>query len=308
MKLLHKTFGIVKQLNGLKYPYLCSIIEKQTIMKKATATVKSLQCKDLHIAAMVESETCKERTMFYPINYLIMVEQGIFTLETEEKSYIINEGEFALIRKYTHGNIKKSFTIDGEKFKDLVFVLQNDFIKEVIRDFPLPDNILPCTELVVKYKNNYILESLKQSLQVYLSGIEQIDQELIRLKTKEALIGILKDNPNLIHIFNEFSKPEKADLYLFMEHNFFHNLPLETFAKSSGRSLSTFNRDFRNLFQQSPSKWLKKRRLDFAKKLIQSQNKKPSEVYLEVGFEDLSHFSRSFKSEFGINPSELAMA
>jgi AraC-like DNA-binding protein len=34
-----------------------------------------------------------------------------------------------------------------------------------------------------------------------------------------------------------------------------------------------------------------------------SAGKKPSDVYLEVGFEDLSHFSFAFKKEFGKAPS-----
>jgi AraC-like DNA-binding protein len=37
-----------------------------------------------------------------------------------------------------------------------------------------------------------------------------------------------------------------------------------------------------------------------------NKNQKPSDVYLEVGFEDLSHFSFVFKKEFGKTPSEVA--
>jgi len=277
-------------------------------MKPTIADIKQISCENLHIAAMIESQLCTERDMYFPANYLVMVEQGVYTIETEDKIYVVNEGEFAFIRKYTQGKILKTHNEDQKSFKDIVFVLQDDFIKEIIRDFELPENILPCTEQIVKYKNNYILEGLKQSLSVYLSGIEQIDKTLISLKTKEALIGILKDNRNLIHIFNEFSEPQKADLFQFMEHNFMYNLPLETFAKNTGRSLSTFNRDFRDVFQLSPSKWLKKKRLDLAKQLMTIYDRKASDIYLEVGFEDLAHFSRSFKSQFGINPSEIASA
>lgn len=83
------------------------------------------------------------------------------------------------------------------------------------------------------------------------------------------------------------------------------NITLEKFAEMSGRSLSTFNRDFRKIFQMSPHKWIKQKRLELARKLLISTSKKASDVYLEVGFEDLAHFSRSFKSYFGLNPSEV---
>jgi AraC-like DNA-binding protein len=39
--------------------------------------------------------------------------------------------------------------------------------------------------------------------------------------------------------------------------------------------------------------------------LIKNENQKPVDVYLNLGFEDLSHFSFAFKKQFGIAPSEL---
>jgi AraC-like DNA-binding protein len=46
------------------------------------------------------------------------------------------------------------------------------------------------------------------------------------------------------------------------------------------------------------------RRLKEAHFLIAERNQKPSDAYIEVGFENLSHFS--FKQMFGYNPSSLA--
>jgi AraC-like DNA-binding protein len=39
--------------------------------------------------------------------------------------------------------------------------------------------------------------------------------------------------------------------------------------------------------------------------LIEKKNKKPSEIYLELGFEALPHFSFAFKKRFGYAPTEL---
>jgi AraC-like DNA-binding protein len=46
--------------------------------------------------------------------------------------------------------------------------------------------------------------------------------------------------------------------------------------------------------------------LDEAYFQLSRQHQKPSTVYLEVGFEDLSHFSFVFKKTFGKTPSEVA--
>ncbi len=43
-----------------------------------------------------------------------------------------------------------------------------------------------------------------------------------------------------------------------------HNIPLEKFATLTGRSISTFKRDFQAIFKETPNKWLIKKRLDLA--------------------------------------------
>ncbi len=64
-------------------------------------------------------------------------------------------------------------------------------------------------------------------------------------------------------------------------------------------------RDFSKIYDTTPKKWLQKRKLEQAYFLIQQKNRKPSDVYLDVGFESLSHFSYAFKKEFGMTPTEL---
>ena len=48
-----------------------------------------------------------------------------------------------------------------------------------------------------------------------------------------------------------------------------------------------------------------KKRLEEAHFLIKQKNQHPSSVYLDVGFENMSHFSFSFKKLFGYNPSSV---
>lgn len=125
------------------------------------------------------------------------------------------------------------------------------------------------------------------------------------LKLKEAILVLLQTNPDIKEILFDFSEPGKIDLEGFMNQNFHFNVQLKRFAYLTGRSLATFKRDFEKIFHQSPSRWLLERRLQAAHYLIKEQGKAPSEVYLETGFEDLSHFSYAFKKLYGVAPSRL---
>jgi AraC-like DNA-binding protein len=114
---------------------------------------------------------------------------------------------------------------------------------------------------------------------------------------------LLLRNPVLKNFLFDFSEPHKIDLEAYMNQHFSYNIPLAQFAKLTGRSLSTFKRDFVKIFNSTPQKWLQKRKLEMAHFLISQKNRKPADVYLEVGFENLSHFSTAFKKEFGVNAS-----
>jgi AraC-like DNA-binding protein len=116
---------------------------------------------------------------------------------------------------------------------------------------------------------------------------------------------LLQLHPELKDLLFDFTQPGKLDLEAFMNQNFRFNISLERFAYLTGRSLSTFKRDFVKVYSCKPGKWLQQRRLQEAYYLIKEKGIAPVEVYTEVGFEDLSHFSSAFKKQYGSAPSKL---
>jgi len=150
-----------------------------------------------------------------------------------------------------------------------------------------------------------LLESCLASLIPYFEVQGPFPENIASLKITEAISILRLVTPNIDSILANFEKPGKIALIEFMENHFMYNLPLEKFGYLTGRSLSTFNRDFRKAFHTTPQKWLLQKRLELAHYQIKESNKRPVEVYLEVGFEDLSHFSFAFKKHFGYPPADL---
>lgn len=129
--------------------------------------------------------------------------------------------------------------------------------------------------------------------------------DLLFLKQKEAILLLLKLVPTFKNVLFDFSEPGKIDLEEFMEKNYYFNVQLKRYAYLTGRSLATFKRDFEKIYHNSPSRWLLQRRLREAYHLIKEMKKAASDIYLELGFEDLSHFSYAFKKTYGVAPSKL---
>ena len=90
-----------------------------------------------------------------------------------------------------------------------------------------------------------------------------------------------------------------------MESNVYSNLRLEEIAFLCNMSLSTFKRHFTSEYNEAPGKWLKDKRLQKAKELLQEGQLKASDIYLEIGYNNLSNFSIAFKNKFGISPKDI---
>ena len=83
------------------------------------------------------------------------------------------------------------------------------------------------------------------------------------------------------------------------------NLGVETIGMELGLSRVQLYRKVKALTGQSPVELLRTVRLHKARRLLQDSVKSISEVAYEVGFTSPSYFTKCFKDEFGVSPSEL---
>jgi transcriptional regulator GlxA family with amidase domain len=70
-------------------------------------------------------------------------------------------------------------------------------------------------------------------------------------------------------------------------------------------SLRTLERHFQRNYGVTVSHWMRELRLGQAYKCLQ-QGKSVKEVAYDHGYKQMSHFSREFKSQFGVSPSFLS--
>ena len=130
-------------------------------------------------------------------------------------------------------------------------------------------------------------------------------EEQLRRKMVEGLYVLLNTDKNLYASLFDFTAPWKIDLMDFMEQNYMNDLSLEEMASYTGRSLSTFKRDFQKYSELTPQRWITQRRLEAACELLRTSRQKVSEVCGKVGFKNLSHFSKIYKERYGVSPTEM---
>ncbi|MGY3211823.1 helix-turn-helix domain-containing protein [Mucilaginibacter sp. HD30] len=220
------------------------------------------------------------------------------------QTHIFDEGDFRLIRRNNFVKYIKEPPPGGE-FRSVSIYLDQQSLRNFSLQHPGKELTATSPEIIIKLSSNALFASLMNSLQPYGQDEPLIGEELQQLKVNEAILVLLQTNPGLSGSLFDFSEPGKIELESFMEKNFQFNVQMKRFAYLTGRSLATFKRDFEKAFKTTPGQWLLQRRLQEAFYLIKEKGRSPSDVYLDLGFENLSHFSFAFKNKFGVAPSKV---
>ncbi len=236
---------------------------------------------------------------------LVYVYSGEIILEEGNKKTEVHKNECVFLRK--DNRIRMTKQPRGEEQFQAIFM---HFKRNFLRDFyqtidkkELPLEAEKYKPSVIKLTKTPDIESLFQSMIPYFDSNKEPAKELMQLKLQAGVYTLLNIDKRFYPALFDFTEPWKIDILDYMNENYMYDLSVEEIASFTGRSLATFKRDFKKISPLPPQKWLIEKRLKVARDKILNENKRISDVYLEVGFKNLSHFSSAFKRRFGYAPS-----
>jgi AraC-like DNA-binding protein len=246
----------------------------------------------------------REGEQFVPEHVFSYQVAGTLVINDGNNIYTFKEGDFRFIKRNHLVKFVKQ-PPEGGEFRSLAVYLDQETLRRFSMEYGYTTARHTEGNAVLEIPSNKLLLTYIDSLLPYQESIQTGNQQLMSLKLREAILILLQTNPAFKDTLFDFTEPGKIDLEGFMNKNFHFNVQLQRFAYLTGRSLATFKRDFDKIFHLSPSRWLQQRRLQEAHYLIKEKGKTASDVYLELGFEDLSHFSFAFKKKYGVAPSRM---
>jgi AraC family transcriptional regulator, exoenzyme S synthesis regulatory protein ExsA len=252
------------------------------------------------------SNVSRDGEQFVPQHVFGYIVSGSTTVGMDGKLYTFNAGDFRFLRKNQLSKFVKLPPAGGGEFKTVSITMDEGTLRSVSEELNLKADKPYTGENALTLKSNPLFRNYIDSLAPYMDGGQEISKTLTLLKVKEAIMIILEANPELKNVLFDFSTPGKIDLEAFMNKNYKFNVDIARFAYLTGRSLATFKRDFAKIFHTSPNRWLQLKRLHDAYYLLKEKGWKTSDVYMEVGFKDFSHFSYAFKKTYGVAPSTVA--
>lgn len=217
--------------------------------------------------------------------------------------YLFRAGDIFLIPRNRLTTVI-NYPKDGLPHKAVAMQLTKEVLKDFYSRHKAIGKIQPLNTVHL-FNRHPLLKSCLDSLIPYFELNRDLPAEIAAIKIEEAISILRTIDRDIDGLLANFEEPGKIDLSDFMERHFMFNMPLARFSYLTGRSLATFRRDFKKIYDTTPQKWLTEKRLQLAHYQIAQQRRKPNDVYIEAGFENLSHFSFAFKSFFGYAPNAV---
>lgn len=254
------------------------------------------------------------RSNLYPFNNQIYFEENtvIYILEgdkifrSEISEFNVKKGDLLFVRK----GYRLYSESTNSSYKSLVFFVDSTIIKDFVSqntDVLQVKSVATSPSWVLKLKSDEAFEKFVESVLPYFKiEIKYLDQ-FLKIKAQELLLHLInadyQDNFKNF-LLNNFSG-QKIDLDYVISTFYLKKLSIAELAKISGRSLSTFKREFIQKYGEAPAAYLKNKKLEHAGFLLKNNLATVEEAAETIGYDSVSHFISSFKEKFGKTPKQI---
>ncbi|MCG9792131.1 helix-turn-helix domain-containing protein [Flavobacterium algicola] len=239
------------------------------------------------------------------MNMFSFLQVGKKQVHFSDTSIAVNSQQSLLLKK---GNWLWTELLDTETiyYCKLFFFSEEQLLKFLKKH---TKNVQPAANDVAYFviENDDYIVSFLNSLSILNLENSSYSANLLEIKFEEIMLYLLaKYKAAFEYYLHSLISKEVSPFKNVIESNVYSNLKLEEIAFLCNMSLSTFKRHFTVEYNEAPGKWLQDKRLQRAKDLLHEGLLKPSDVYLDAGYNNLSNFSIAFKNKFGISPTDIS--
>lgn len=226
-------------------------------------------------------------------------DEGLLAVVPENKMIFLPKGLYSI----------SDILPKNGSFEAIVFFFDEEVITSFINSMNGKTTKVKCVSHFLLDYTNSIREYTESLLKLY-NGNTTPHRKLTGAKLFEFLHLVSAEHSSecFLGALTNLNNKERKSLKAFMTANFSKPLSIEDYAYLTGRSLSTFRRDFKTHFGLSPKQWLIDKRLEKAHTLLSKNNTTISDVVLETGYENISHFIKAFHKRYGMPPKQFLIS
>ena len=172
-------------------------------------------------------------------------------------------------------------------------------VKNILRHYGIP------MDEPVFYSGNssmyaYLFKEMIHEFQTCRLGY----QELLEMYLRQILLLIVRSREEHNPTVSSFIQDEMELARRYFTEHYNEEINIEEYAKSRGMSISWFLRNFKQLTAKSPMQYVLSIRINNAVSLLEGTNYNINEISSIVGYDNPLYFSRIFKKQKGVSPSD----
>lgn len=173
-------------------------------------------------------------------------------------------------------------------------------VKNILRKYEIPDDVhVIHTGTSLEYKNLFL-----QMIQEMKLCKEDYEELLVHL-LHHLLISIHRCITSKPHGKNPALMKEIDTAVRFFHENYQKPISIEDYADDHNMSVSWFIRNFKEYTTVTPAQYILSLRISNAQTLLETTDYNVSEISSIVGYDNPFYFSRLFKKQNGMSPSEF---
>ncbi len=246
--------------------------------------------------------------------------------EDEACFVFVNKGEVSVRSQNNYMNLNKNsgilakclnyfFETNNEQKKcgdgvEVIAVLLYPALVNELFEFDLSVSDYSLNFNIKQIEVDRLLTNFKESINILLDNPELADEGIIKNKLKEFILLMSKSQgaPSQLDFLAALFKPVDIEFKSTIRHNMYANLSIDELARLCHLSTSSFKRKFKIAFNDSPKKYIVKKKIEKAAELLKTDGLRISDIAFDVGFDSLATFNRNFANFYSKSPSQYRLS
>jgi len=242
-------------------------------------------------------------------NIFSFLQEGKKEVYFDNSSHAIDSSQF-LLMKSGHCLMIEKLSNDSAIYRSLLFFFSTEAVFKFIRKFKLQKTRTRACNSTYPFKYDSFTKRFAESLvDISKHQSDTFRQNILNSKFEEIMLYLVEqEGVDFLYNLTNNNDNQTQKFIQTIESNQLNKLTLKELAFLSNMSVSTFKREFEKHFHSSPSKWFQEKRLEHSAFLLKNKSKRPSDIFEEIGYENLSNFIQAFKVKFGVTPKQYQSA
>ncbi len=237
-------------------------------------------------------------------NTFSFLQEGTKEVFFDNSSYSIDNSQF-LLMKSGHCLMTEKLSNVKEKYKSILFFFTNEAVLKFIRKFEINQTNTEPHYSTYSFKYDAFIKRFANSILDISKLSKSIQKNILDAKFEEIMLYLIEfKGVDFLYSLIDKSDNQSQKFIQTIESNQLNKLSVKELSFLSNMSVSTFKREFEKHFHSSPSKWFQEKRLEHSAFLLKNKSKRPSDIFEEIGYENLSNFIQAFKMKFGVTPKQ----